>query len=81
MTLIAAIRVVRPATTASLSLINVLLGAWMIASPFLLGYSTAVGPAWNDIIVGALVVLLAGVSWLAVGRPDGPGNGEDAWRR
>ena len=68
-TLFAAIRVVRPARTAPLSLVNVLLGAWMVASPFVLGYSAAAGPAWNDVVVGAIVVLLAGVSWLAAGVP------------
>lgn len=68
MTTLAAIRLARPATTTTLSLINVLIGAWLITSPFVLGYHTAVGPAWHDVVVGAIVMMLAGVSWLSTGK-------------
>lgn len=37
--------------------VNVLFGAWIIASPWLLGGATA-SATWNDLIVGVLVILL-----------------------
>ncbi len=36
------------------------LGAWLFASPWVLGFSTSILLMWNAVIVGALVVLLAG---------------------
>jgi hypothetical protein len=79
MTTLAAIRITRPATTTTLSLINVLIGAWLITSPFVLGYHTAVGPAWHDVVLGTVVMMIAGVSWLSTGKPppagdSGPGS-------
>jgi hypothetical protein len=38
--------------------VNVLFGVWVIASPWLLGGATT-GSKWNDVVVGALVVLLS----------------------
>jgi membrane protein YdbS with pleckstrin-like domain len=35
--------------------INAALGAWLIGSPWVLGYSTMQTPLWNQIIVGVLV--------------------------
>ena len=62
---VATIRVVAPRGTGPLSLINVGLGVWLIASPFVLGHSEsgATQATWNDIIVGLIVVMVAGVSW------------------
>lgn len=40
--------------------IELALGAWLFASPWVLGFSTSVLLMWNAVIVGALVVLLAG---------------------
>ena len=40
--------------------INLALGAWLFASPWVLGFSTSVMLMWNAVTVGALVVLLAG---------------------
>lgn len=56
--LLAAVRVSRPAvSTKPASWINAVLGAWLIIAPFALGY---ISPAafWNDIIVGAAVLIL-----------------------
>lgn len=39
---------------------NVALGAWLLASPWVLGFSSSALLMWNAVIVGALVVLLAG---------------------
>lgn len=42
-----------------LSGINLVLGAWLIMVPFLFGAPAAA--LWNDVVVGALVLALAGV--------------------
>ncbi|MCL4398165.1 SPW repeat protein [Patescibacteria group bacterium] len=39
--------------------INVLAGIWLIISPFIFGYNTIVGDLWNNVIVGAVVSILA----------------------
>lgn len=65
---VALIRIVARRSTGRLSLVSVAVGAWLIAAPFVLGYGhepQATTSTWNDVIVGALVVLFAGVSWLA----------------
>jgi hypothetical protein len=36
----------------------VILGIWLICAPFILGYSSAAGALWDDIIVGVLVASL-----------------------
>jgi len=39
--------------------VNVTLGAWLVVSPYLLGFSTLAAAFWNQLIVGLLVALLA----------------------
>lgn len=34
---------------------NMVLGLWLIAAPFALGFTNLAGPMWNQIIVGLLV--------------------------
>jgi hypothetical protein len=46
----------RVATIAGL---NVLAGIWLIIAPFVLGYADG-DPIWNDVIFGAVVLVLAG---------------------
>lgn len=41
------------------SILNILAGIWLIIAPFILGYSSITGALWNDIIVGAAVLLFA----------------------
>ena len=41
--------------------LNILAGIWLILSPFILGYSYITGALWNDIIIGAAVLILAAV--------------------
>ncbi|PYJ28997.1 MAG: hypothetical protein DMF24_04745 [Verrucomicrobia bacterium] len=41
---------------------NVLLGIWVIISPFVLGVHTPKG-IWNNVVVGALVGILAVIRW------------------
>ena len=47
------------------SWINVILGAWLIISPFVLGFATMATPLWNNIIIGALTVIVAASSMAA----------------
>jgi len=49
---------------------NVVLGLWVFAAPWVLGYSQVAGAAWDDWIVG-LVVLLLGIWALAVPASSG----------
>ena len=52
---------------------NVALGAWLFVSPWALGFSASALLMWNAIIVGALVVFLAG--WMLIptlGSTQGP---------
>jgi hypothetical protein len=39
--------------------LNVLAGLWLIIAPFVLGYSDG-DPIWNDVVFGAVVLVLAG---------------------
>ena len=43
-----------------------LLSVWLIVSPFVLGFMKASAVAWNDIIVGVVMLLL---SWKAASTP------------
>lgn len=50
-------------TDRTLDWINVILGVWLVVSPFALGYSDTVTAMWNNIIVGVVALVLAG--WAA----------------
>ncbi len=48
-----------------------LLGAWIVASPWVLHYTDAFGPAWNSWIIGGIIAvfsLVAAAMGLAAGR-------------
>lgn len=48
-----------------INFVNVLLGAWVIISPFVLGFTRNAKDTWNNVIVGIAVVLIsfaAGIS-------------------
>lgn len=47
---------------------NVVLGGWLLFSPWILGFSTVTALMWNALIAGAIVVALA--SW-AIGTARG----------
>ena len=49
------------------SWINVLIGLWLIAAPFFLGYSSIVNATWNDVILGIIIAVLA--LWSALSTP------------
>lgn len=40
------------------SVVNMLLGGWLIASPFVLGFAAPV-PFWNNIILGVVILVVA----------------------
>jgi hypothetical protein len=48
-----------------LSWLEFVLGIWLIAAPFVLGYADVARPFTNDIIVGVTVAFLSGFSALA----------------
>lgn len=50
------------------SLLNVIAGAWLLAAPFALSYVPGSAPYANDLIVGAIVVALAGARVLGAYR-------------
>lgn len=54
------------AQARSISIINFLIGVWMIISPFILGYSTN-GAYWSQIITG-VIVALASLARMAMPR-------------
>lgn len=68
---VALVRIALPFATAPLGLVNVLLGLWLIVAPFVLAYNTgadATQATVNDMVVGAVVAVLAAVSWFAARR-------------
>lgn len=62
--LIATTRWVAMPDTPVPSWMNAILGLWVLVSPWLLGFSTRMGPTWNNVILGIIVVCLA--VWAAV---------------
>jgi hypothetical protein len=56
-------------TDKTLDWITTAVGVWQVASPFVLGYSTVTAALWNDIIVGAVVIVLAAWAATEVGKP------------
>ncbi len=65
---IAAIRTFGAFTQPGWSWVNVILGVWLIIAPFVLGYSGAARPLWNDIILGVVIAILAWTSATSVRR-------------
>ena len=63
---LAAARFLTPVRSASLSLLTVVLGLWLIAAPFALSYNDgrdALGATVHDIVVGLIVSVLATMAW------------------
>lgn len=59
------------ATIQGLSWIDAILGVWLIVAPFIVAYSGNVGAMVNDIIVGAVVLVVEVWGALAVGAHRG----------
>ena len=49
---------------------NLVLGLWLLASPWILGFSSSTLLMWNAVVAGALVVVLAG--WVIAPPQDSP---------
>ena len=47
---------------------NLILGIWLIISPFVLGFSHVVGAMWHNVIVGIIVGILGWVRALSPAR-------------
>lgn len=61
---LACVRVLSPRHTSVLAVVSGLLGAWLLAAPFVRGYDDMSPVATgNDIIVGVVVIALAVFSW------------------
>jgi hypothetical protein len=53
-------------TANSLSWLVTLAGLWELVSPFIMGYSAITVAMWNAVIVGVVLILLAG--WAALSQ-------------
>jgi len=40
--------------------VNLVLGAWLLVSPWLLGFSAVTALRWNAVLIGALIIVCAG---------------------
>jgi uncharacterized membrane protein HdeD (DUF308 family) len=58
----------REATDKTLDWINVIIGAWLIIAPFILGYTAIAAAMWNDIIVGIVVIVFEVWAATTLGR-------------
>ncbi|MCX6462272.1 MAG: SPW repeat protein [Pseudonocardiales bacterium] len=62
---VATVRMLSPNRTAAFGWVNVGLGAWLVAAPFVLFYNddrVAAAATVNDLAIGVLVIALAGAS-------------------
>jgi len=51
------------------SWVNLVLGIWLVVSPFIIGYSFITSALWNSVIVGILVAVFAGWSGSVAPEP------------
>ena len=65
--ILAWIRVANPVSGSGVSWVNAVLGVWLIIAPFILGFSGMAGATWDNIIVGAAVVIFG--AWSALTTP------------
>ncbi len=52
-------RIFSPPTAVWSSWVSIVLGFWLLISPFVLGYLEPL-PKWNDIFLGAVIIILGG---------------------
>lgn len=55
-------------TSRTLDWVNAILGLWLVASPFVLGYSDMATAMWSSIIVGLVVLVFAGWAAFTAGK-------------
>lgn len=60
--ILAWIRVGSPLLNEGVGWTNLVLGAWLILAPFVIGYSANTAALWNDVIIGFVVAVLAAMS-------------------
>ena len=65
--LLALFRFFNPSNGVVVSWINVILGIWVLISPWVLGFGMNRVPATNNVIMGIIVIILAGWSGFATG--------------
>jgi len=58
----------------NLGWLKFLLGLWLIVSPFTLGYWHVTPALWNQVVTGAIIILL--FLWETVGTESSNQNGE-----
>lgn len=46
---------------------NLMVGLWLIAAPFAIGFATEPNPTWNHVIVG--IVIAGDALWAVLARP------------
>lgn len=59
---IGGVRVANPERFVGLSWVNLIAGLWLIAAPFVCGYSDVARAMWNDIVVGIVIAAMAAAS-------------------
>lgn len=65
---LAGVRASDPDHREGISWMNVALGVWMIAAPFVLDYAAVEAAQTNSIVVGAVILALAAFSWYETKR-------------
>jgi hypothetical protein len=75
---VALVSIVKPAGTQSLALTSTVLGAWLVAAPFVLDFSNTPKARWNDIVVGLVVLALSLGGVVRAARRDAAGISGDA---
>jgi hypothetical protein len=58
-----------PVSARGLSFLNMLLGAWVFASPWIFNYTHSVGWFANSLCVGAIVFILSTYGSMSMGHP------------
>jgi hypothetical protein len=71
--LLALYRFMNPAMNAGVSWLNVLFGIWILISPFVIGFNMDHVPTTNNVVMGIVVIILAGWSAVATSTDDNTG--------
>jgi hypothetical protein len=59
---LAGLRVWNPALPAWISWLNVIAGAWILISPWVLGHSGLTAALWSEVVTGIVVIICSGLS-------------------
>ncbi len=65
--IVAVIRILTPARSRWLSLINVVLALWLFAAPLVFEHEAGSAELWNDLVLGAIILIESSIS-LTYGR-------------